>query len=227
MSIDYRVISIGTLSSHPLWNEPRAARTGHATTTLITSGDACILVDPSLPAQALIARLSERSPVRPEAITHVFMTSFEPERRRGLRAFESATWLLHEPEREAALESLETELGRAADAGDEELVTLLRAEQAIVQRTVVAPDRLAPGVDLFPMPGLSAGSCGLLLARPAETVLICGDTVATTEHLEQGKVLPGCAGVEQAQESFKEAVEIADVLVPGRDNVILNPLRRL
>ena len=49
----------------------------------------------------------------------------------------------------------------------------------------------------------------------------------TVEHLERGQVLPSCASIEQAQESFGEAVEIADVIVPGRDNIILNPLRQL
>ena len=61
---------------------------------------------------------------------------------------------------------------------------------------------------------------------PAATVLICGDAVATREHLEQGKVLPTCHNIEQAQESFAEAIEIADLLIPGRDNVSLNPLRQ-
>src|SRR5258705_8982567 len=101
---EYRVISIGTLAAHPLWNEKTPLRTGHATTTLIDVGENIhILVDPGLPAQALVARMSERTPLRPEQVTHVFMTSLEPDRRRALRAFEHAKWLVHEPEREAAL----------------------------------------------------------------------------------------------------------------------------
>ena len=62
---------------------------------------------------------------------------------------------------------------------------------------------------------------------PTRTVLIAGDAVATIEHLEQGKVLPHCVNLAQAQESFKEAIEIADVIIPGRDNIVLNPLRRI
>ncbi|MHC4427338.1 MAG: hypothetical protein ACYS0D_01880, partial [Planctomycetota bacterium] len=79
--------------------------------------------------------------------------------------------------------------------------------------------------DLFPLPGVSPGSCGLLLPLPRATVCICGDAVATVEHLRQGKVLPECHDIEQAQESFAEVVEIADILVLGRDNVTVNPLR--
>ena len=39
-------------------------------------------------------------------------------------------------------------------------------------------------------------------------------------------MLSGAADVEQARESFQEAVEIADVLIPGRDNLIVNPTKR-
>ncbi|MEO1511313.1 MAG: hypothetical protein AAFU70_04495, partial [Planctomycetota bacterium] len=60
-----------------------------------------------------------------------------------------------------------------------------------------------------------------------ETTLVCGDAIPTIEHLEQGKVLPSADDAERAQESFREAVEIADVLVLGRDNLVVNPLRKM
>lgn len=224
MSIDYRLISIGTLAAHPLWNEKGQVRTGHATTVLISSAGAHILVNPSLPAPALLARISERTSLRPEDITHVFLTSFQADQRRALRAFDMALWLLHEAERQSVEESFQTQIAEAEDGGDEELVALIEAESDLLARCEVAADSLAPGVDLFPLPGVTPGTCGLLLAQPNMTTLICGDAVATSEHLEQGKVLPNCVSIEQAQESFREAVEIADVLIPGRDNILLNPL---
>ena len=58
--MDWRIVSIGTLASNPLWNESGTPRTGHATTTIVKSGDAFMLIDPSLPAQMLHAKLSER-----------------------------------------------------------------------------------------------------------------------------------------------------------------------
>ena len=111
------------------------------------------------------------------------------------------------------------------DELDPESERLLEIESQVVARCGAAPDRLADGVDLFPLPGVSPGCCGLLLPMPQQTVLICGDAVPTIEHLEQGKILPSCWNREQAMESFKEAVEIADVLVPGRDNSMPNPIR--
>jgi glyoxylase-like metal-dependent hydrolase (beta-lactamase superfamily II) len=224
---EFRIISIGTLAAHPLWNEKGDTRTAHATTTLISVGDLRMLVNPALPAQALIARMSERTPVRPKEITHIFITAFDQDHRRALRGFEHATWLMHEPEREAALSGLNVTRGEAKEADDRELITLIDQERSLLDRFQNAADSIAPNVDLFPLPGVTAGTCGLLLALPGSTVVICGDAIATAEHLAQGKVLPHCASISQAQESFKEAVEIADALVLGRDNVAMNPLRRL
>ena len=102
MSINYRIISIGTLAAHPLWEERTPVRGGHATTTLITTDNANIIVDPSLPPQVLVARLDERSNVKPNQITHVFLTSVDQLHGRGLPAFENAKWLAHEPDLEAA-----------------------------------------------------------------------------------------------------------------------------
>ena len=54
--MDFRIISIGTLSVHELWDQQGAARTPHATTTLVRSEGKTILVDPGLPAQVITAR---------------------------------------------------------------------------------------------------------------------------------------------------------------------------
>jgi glyoxylase-like metal-dependent hydrolase (beta-lactamase superfamily II) len=236
---EVRVISIGALAAHPMRGERAPVRTGHSTTTLITAGDARILVDPGLPGPAIVARLEERAGLSPEQITHVFLTSFHPETRRGLEAFPDATWMLSETERESVgvpiVESLKRigETVRDAQAAGEELdedqetmLRVLKRDVAILQRTQAAPDSLAPGVDLFPLPGLTPGLTGLLVLRPSGDILICADAIPTVEHLEQGKVLQSAADVDQARESFQEAIEIADLLVLGRDNMVVNPTKR-
>ncbi len=223
--MDYRIISIGTLSSHPLWGERSEVRTPHATTTLIRSGDRTILVDPSLPAEILEARLRERCGFGAERVTHVFLTSFRPDLRRGLRLFEGATWWISEAEREAVGKGLVARFEEARDEEESELADLMRSEIALLRRFEPAPDHLAPQVDLFPLPGRTPGSAGLLLAAPRYTALLCGDAIPTIEHLEKGQVLADCASIEQALESFTEAIEIADLLILGRDNVVMNPTR--
>lgn len=225
--MEYRVISIGTLAAHPLWGEEHTdVRTGHATTTLVVTESARILVDPSLPPAALLARLGERTRVKPDDITHVFLTSADALHRRALAVFDDAAWLVHEPELDAARAAARTQHDDAKRGGDDELAALLQNDLDTLRRCRPAPDRIIQGVDLFPLPGVTPGTCGLLLSLPRATVLICGDAVATSEHLEQGKVLPTCIDVEQARESFAEAVQIADLLIPGRDNIALNPLRQ-
>ena len=78
------------------------------------------------------------------------------------------------------------------------------------------------GINLFPCHGFTPDTCGLLLPEANRTVLIAGDAVPTAEHAEQRRVLRGAYDIEQAQESLQEALEIADVIVPGHDNVIWN-----
>jgi glyoxylase-like metal-dependent hydrolase (beta-lactamase superfamily II) len=168
----------------------------------------------------LNARLQERWGLTLSDITHVFMTSFDPDRRRALVGLGDAVWYVHEPEIEAATEAIQDELHRAD--GDDELTALLEEHQALLQTCVVPNDSVMEGVDLFPLPGFTPGSCGLLLPTVKRTILICGDTVATQEHLKQGSVLANSANIERTQESFKECVEIADIIIPGRDNFLLN-----
>lgn len=228
-----RIISIGAMSSNPLWGEkPGAAvRTGHATTTLIQAGRKNILIDPGLPAQMIAQRLGERTDIRPVDITHVFLTSFRPDVWRGLPAFETATWWISEKEREGMGVPLVRRMQQAAADGDQQLKEALQNDISVLKRCVVAPDRLTDGVDIFPLPGVTPGMCGVLVAGPIEgmgngTALICGDAIPTLDHLLRAAVPQGAADVDAAMESFKEAVEIADFIVPGRDNWAVNPIRR-
>lgn len=226
MSIDLRVISLGTLPAHPLWEDQGPARTGHATTTLIRAGKRMILVDPGLPDAAIMARLRERTGLPASAITHVFLTSFQPDTGRGITAFEKATWWVSQAEREGLGVPLVGDLTRAVADGDDEARARLELEVAILRRCEAAPDRLAPGVDLFPLPGVSPGMCGLICAGARTTTVICGDAIPTIEHLERGMVLHTARDVARARDSFAEAVEIADYLVLGRDNLVPNPVKR-
>jgi glyoxylase-like metal-dependent hydrolase (beta-lactamase superfamily II) len=228
--MDLRVISIGALSAHPLWGERSPVRSGHATTTLIRAGKKTILVDPGLPDQVLIARLGERANVKPTQVTHIFLTSFNPELRRGLLAFQHATWWISSTERDQIGAGLVARVHEASEEGDDTLQATLQQEIAILHRCQPAPDHLADEkgerIDLFPLPGVTPGLTGLLLAGSRHTTLICGDAVPTVEHLEQGQVLQDAADVDRARESFAEAIEIADLLVLGRDNVVVNPTKR-
>ena len=224
--MQHRVISIGTLSHHELWDRPTPQRPAHATTTLITTDKGNhILVDPALPAAALRQRLAERSGLDLADITAVFLTNFRPSHRLGLRgdALEHARLLIHEAEREAVGGQL---VARLAEEDDPELRALMEDDIRLLQRAKPAPDKVAARVDLFPLPGYTPGTCGLLLSERDRTVLIAGDAVATEEHLTRGRVLRHAMDIETAQASLTEALEIADVIIPGHGNAIQNPTRR-
>lgn len=225
--MDLRVISIGALAAHPLWGERDAARTGHATTTLIRTDSKAILVDPGLPEPALVARLGERANLAPGAVTDVFLTSVQPDTWRAIGAFRDASWWVSEAERETVGVTMARRLKDLAhESPDDPVRRGLEQGVAMLARCRVAPDSLGKNVDLFPLPGVTPGLCGLIVSEPRRTTVVCGDAIPTIEHLDQGKIAQDAVDVQRAKQSFADAVEIADVLVLGRDNLVINPARR-
>lgn len=221
MDLRFDIISIGTLARNRLWGENEVVRTAHATTTLIRCGKRKIIIDPGLPPQALSARLQERVGLRVEEIDTIFLTSFKPQHLAGIGAFPKAKILMHEMEQRHA----HAQLSRLISQAPEEDIDrkYLQQELEMVERASAAPDRLAQGVDLFPLFGYSPGSCGLLVAPTMTTALITGAAVPTLDHFLAAQVLPECSDIPQAQESMREVYEIADLIVPGYDNAFINP----
>lgn len=217
MGVEYDIVSIGALSRNRLWNENEPRRAAHSTTTLIRDAKATILVDPGLPAELLTQRLDERTGFRPEQVDVVFLTNFRPVHRRSLTLFSKATWLMHEPEIAAMRAHLE-EIDRRADASAGDVRRLVLEEQSLLSRIQPAPEKLTPAVHLFPTPGVTPGAAGLLLAAPTHTILIAGDAIISRGYYEAGRIFEQVASVEDARESFREVLEIADEIVPGHDN---------
>jgi glyoxylase-like metal-dependent hydrolase (beta-lactamase superfamily II) len=196
-------------------------RTPHATTTLIRTGKRNILVDPGLPDPIIAARLYERTGLNPGQIDTVFLTNLRPAHRAGIRAFASAKIMVHEPERDAIRPQLEQM--REAVGSESDDAKVFDKELAILEAIEPASDKIAPGIDIFPLPGFTPGTCGLLISLPSSTILIAGDAVPTQEHFLAMQVLPESYDARQAGESMREAYEIADLIIPGHDNVFMNP----
>jgi glyoxylase-like metal-dependent hydrolase (beta-lactamase superfamily II) len=222
------VVSIGALSKNALWNERTPVRTSHATTTLIRTvaaeGKAAVelLVDPSLPGQILEARLFERSGLQAAAITHVFLTNWRPVHRRGLEHFSQAVWWMSQAEIDAANAALDGAENSARRQG-EPVDDLIEKERALLARVAAAPDVLAAQVDLYPLVGYTPGQSGLLISEATRTTIVAGDAVPTGAHFLVGQVLPDCWDLEKAKESLGEMYEVADMVVPGHDNLFLTP----
>ena len=214
------VISIGTLSSNLFWREAAGKRAAHATTSLIRDGDVSILVDPSLPAEMLACRLDERAGMRLSDIDVVFLTCFRPVHRRSLEAFDRAQWQMSEEELAAVTTSLSAaleDLSRAEGVSEPEEI---ERELDLAGRITAAPDKLTPSVDLFPSPGASVGSAGLLVAG-VKTAVVAGDAILTRDHFVRGRVFERSADPEAAKQSFQDIIEVADIIVPGHDNMIV------
>jgi glyoxylase-like metal-dependent hydrolase (beta-lactamase superfamily II) len=215
------IISIGTLSRNRLWNEQEQLRTAHATTSLIRAGDRNILIDPGLPPPALRARLFERTGLAPEKIDTIFLTNFREAHRSGLSLFPKAKVLAHEIELQSCAQRLKRLIDEAPEQDEDRQYFMKELE--LLETLTPAPDELAAGISIFPLFGYTAGQCGLLVAAPTTTTLIAGDAVPTLDHFLAGQVLPDASNIDQAQESMREVYEIADLVVPGHDNIFVNP----
>jgi hypothetical protein len=91
-------------------------------------------------------------------------------------------------------------------------------ELALLERTQPALDNLSPLVSLFPSPGATPGTCGLLVSA-LRTIVVAGDAVVSREHYEAGRVFERCWNADLARQSFAEIVELAEAIVPGHDNI--------
>jgi len=210
------IVSLGTLSCNPFWGDAGAVRAAHATTTLIRDGEDCILVDPSLPAEILEARLAEQTGLKPGRVTAVFLTNFRPVHRRGLALFPDVPWYLSDEERSILEPQLERLVESADEGADREHPEEV-AELELLRRTSTAPDSLSRHVDLFPSPGVTPGACALLVAG-LRTIVVAGDAVLTGDHLDHGRIYERSVDPERAKSALAEIIEIADIIVPGHGN---------
>jgi glyoxylase-like metal-dependent hydrolase (beta-lactamase superfamily II) len=157
----------------------------------------------------------------PGQIDTVYLTNFRPANRGAIGLFAKAKLLMHELEQQYARQELERLIDEAPPEDEDR--KHYQAELALLQKFEAAEDKLATGVDLFPLFGHTPGTCGLLVSTPATSILIAGDAVPTQDHFLAGQVLPDAHDIAAAQESMREVYEIADLIVPGHDNVFLNP----
>jgi len=222
MSVEFRIVSIGTLSSNPFWSEPPGVRTPHATTTLVRDGDKLILIDPSLPSPAIEARLFETTGLKSEQITDVFCTTLRPVHRRSIQVFGNARWMCYQEELTTYRGHLER-LGQSSQRLEGQVERALEMDMKLIKRIEPAPERITPNVHLYPLKGASVGSAGLLVLGALRAVIVAGDAALTEQHVMSGRVWSGSADVESATQSLAELIEIADIIVCGHDNYMLSP----
>ena len=66
------------------------------------------------------------------------------------------------------------------------------------------------------------------MATPAtSTVVIAGDAAATAQHVRAAQGWKGCFDTAAALAALTDMIELADVIIPGHDNVMFTPRRWL
>ena len=199
------VIAIGSLAGNKYWNEKGPARQECATASLVRSGTMALLVDPGWPADVLRAALHYRSGLEPRAVTHVFLTHLDPSHFLGIGLFQEAKWWAYDEEiRYADAEWPPEAPGRK-----------------VLAHLAPAPEKFAPGIDLYPTFGHTPGHASVLVYTATSSTVIAGDAVLTREHFERGDLGEGPWDLEKAKVSFQDIAEIADLIVPGHDNLFL------
>jgi glyoxylase-like metal-dependent hydrolase (beta-lactamase superfamily II) len=200
------VIAIGSLAKNKYWKEKTSARNEFSTVSLVRSGDMVMVVDPGWPAEVLRASLYYRSGLDPKDVTHVFCTHLDAAHIAGMVLFEKAQWYVYEEE----LTYADAEWPADAPA------------RTVLERLTAAPEKFAPGVDLYPTFGHTPGHASIIVYSPMNTMVITGDAVLTRDHFEHGDLGDGPWDLEKAKTSFQDIAEIADLIIPGHDNIMLS-----
>jgi len=90
----------------------------------------------------------------------------------------------------------------------------------VIKKLVAAPEKIAPGLDIFPTPGHSPGHASLLVYTALETTVVAGDAALTRDYVEHGDLGSTLYDRDKAEDSFREVLEIGDFVVPGHDNIV-------
>lgn len=221
MRVSVDIISVGTLSRNRFWKEAGTCRPAHATTTLLRDSEATVIVDPSLPAEILRQRLDERTGLTPEQVETVFLTNFRPTHRRGLELFKHATWLMDETEIQAMRSFIE-DAAIAAEARGEPIDELVQQEAKLLQKIEPAPERITEQIHLFPTPGATPGSASLLALQGDCTIAVAGDAIINKQYFARRQAFERHSDAAQAVQAIAELTEIADRIIPGHDDWILD-----
>jgi glyoxylase-like metal-dependent hydrolase (beta-lactamase superfamily II) len=203
MSGDIRwdLVTVGHLSRNKYWGESvdRSYRPTCCTTTVIRSGAQTVLVDPSLPPEAMARALDERTGLPASAIDTVFVTHRHGDHREGLEAFPDARWCM----------------------GADELADWRAGDEPVPDRIEAAPQSLAPGVELLATPGHTSGLTSVAFTSGGARVVISGDGVMTEEFFRHRDVYHNTVDYPAARASLDLIASRADIVVPGHDNYFL------
>lgn len=206
-SVTWKQLTLGHLSRNKFWGESDNAQYHSvvATTTLVQAGGKNILVDPTLPVDETERLLQTHCGLTRNDIHIVYATHYHLDHRVDAERYPNAALSM-------AAASL---ADGAAEAERVKQGNGIPQFAAGVERFAPAPQQLAEGVRLCPLPGHTDGNTGLLLDAPEGKVLLCGDTVMGEEYFCAGEGYWFNTSAEKTRQSLEWAANNADILVPG------------
>ena len=206
---DYEILVIGHISWNRYYgeredNRPRG-KPFTCTSTLVRGVHAdgtpyVLVIDPTerVEPEEFWFDLNRRSGLRPEAVTHCFITHCHGDHAVGCNCFPQAQWL-------------------AAPATIERLKGTPGIDES---RVLPAEGEFLPGVCVVPLPGHTRDVHGVAFCHEGRCIVATGDAVMSRPHFRHST----CEyeeDAEAAQHSLAWVRGNADIVIPGHDNYFL------
>lgn len=207
---DYDIIVIGHLRWNRYFGEseanPPRGQPSTCTSTLIRGTDAqgapyVLLVDPTLreTASDYYFDLNRRTGLHAADVTHCYVTHEHMDHQAGLAYFPRAVWCAAPPVAQALCDSPHIDGSRV---------------QAVT-------GEFLPGVATIPLPGHTLSLHGLAFTHTGSKVVVAGDAVMTKHHYAH-ETTEFERDRAQAIETIRALKRIANLVIPGHDNVIIH-----
>ena len=194
----WTIVTIGNLSRNRYWGEPddKPLRDAICTCALISGEGIELLVDPSLPAKADMAKeLDRRTGLKPDDITTVFVTHEHADHVAGVEHFPKAVWYAAAP-----------------------VAQILNRNPKFTRKFEPAPGNLFGSVDVVPTPGHTQEHHSLRFDCEGRSIVIAGDSVATRDFWRERRSYYNAVDPALGARTMDKLARLASIIVPGHDN---------
>jgi glyoxylase-like metal-dependent hydrolase (beta-lactamase superfamily II) len=179
--------------------------------------DYCLIVDPTIrhSAEEYYFDLNRRTGLRPEAITHCFVTHHHFDHWNGLKYFPNAQWLTGIGNAALIAQAVKEALHR--DPGDG------LSPHIPADRIQEVAGEFLPGVYALSLPGHTAALHGVAFIAEGKRILVAADAVMTRYHFTDRvtEFQPDAILQKTAAETIDHIAESFDIVIPGHDTLIL------
>ena len=196
------VITIGNLSRNRYWGEgeEKPRRQARCTSTLVAVDGSRLLVDPSLAdAGEMASELDRRAGIGPGDVDAIFVTHAHGDHHAGLKHFPEAHWLA------------------APD-----VAATINASGSYRKKLEPVVGTIWDVVEVIPTPGHTVNHHSLRFECDGMSIVVAGDAVMTRDFWRERRGYFNSVDSQLAAETMDMIARVADIVVPGHDNLVLN-----